>query len=115
MSNPQNGTKNGPVQRDAKGRLVKGSGAINPGGRPKLREHVRERCASAVDELVVAAWEAEVRAQGPDWVKCSELLAAYGIGKPASSPEDLQALKESGPVTTREQALAAVDRLTRGE
>jgi hypothetical protein len=66
----------------------------NPGGRPKLRELVRERCASAVDELVVAAWEAEVRSQGPDWVKCSELLAAYGIGKPSSAPEDLDAVRD---------------------
>lgn len=80
----------------------------NPGGRPKLREHVRERCASAVDELVVEAWEAEVRTQGPDWVKCSELLAAYGIGKPSSAPEDLDAMKDAGPKASREVVMAAL-------
>ena len=110
MSSPQNGTKTG-VQRDAKGRLVKGSGAINPGGRPKQAAHLRARCQSATDELVVDAWEAEVRAQGPDWVKCSELLAAYGYGKPSSSPEDLDAVK-GNPLSglTTQEILDAVRR-----
>lgn len=83
----------------------------NPGGRPKQAAHLRARCQSATDELVVDAWEAEVRAQGPDWVKCSELLAAYGYGKPSSSPEDLDAVK-GNPLSglTTEQILDAVRR-----
>lgn len=43
---------------------------------------LRDRCRKAVDELVLAAWENEVRTCGPHWVRCSELLAAYGYGKP---------------------------------
>lgn len=90
---PQNGTKTG-VQRDAKGRLVKGSGAINPGGRPKQLAHLKSRCQAATDTHVVDAWIEEVETHGPDWVKCSELLAAYGYGKPSSAPEDLEAVKD---------------------
>lgn len=80
----------------------------NPGGRPKLREHVRERAANAVDEYVVDAWIREVVEQGEDWVKCSELLAAYGIGKPGAAPEDLEAMKGNNPLAglTTEQILA---------
>lgn len=82
----------------------------NPGGRPKLREHVRERSAAAVDEHCVAAWIEEVVTRGDDWVKCSELLAAYGIGKPGSAPEDLDALKASSPLSgaTTEAILKAM-------
>ena len=71
----------------------------NPKGRPKLAQELRERSLKAVDEHVMQAWIDElavkqrvvevsglkivVEQRGPNWVKCSELLAGYGLGKPA--------------------------------
>jgi hypothetical protein len=71
----------------------------NPGGRVKLPEAFRERCKSAVDRIVIDAWEDEVelktrkrkingvevemQSRGPEWIKASELLSSYGYGKPA--------------------------------
>lgn len=42
----------------------------------------------AVTKYVVRAWSDEVKAKGPEWVKCSQFLVEYAIGKPPSSPED---------------------------
>lgn len=89
---PQNGPTTG---RNPDGTLKKGA-KLNPGGRPKENAMFRDRAKAAVDEHVVQAWIAEVVAQGEAWVKCSELLAAYGYGKPASAPEDNEALAQSG-------------------
>jgi hypothetical protein len=63
----------------------------NPDGRPKVAAEFRQRARKAVDDHVIAAWIAEVEAQGEHWVKCSELLAAYGYGKPT------QPMEHSGP------------------
>lgn len=68
----------------------------NPGGRPKENEMFRDRAKRAVDEHVLQAWIDEVVTRGDAWPKCSELLAAYGYGKPASAPEDNAALALSG-------------------
>lgn len=57
----------------------------NPNGRPKAAEEFRIKARALVDELVLKAWEAEVRSMGDDWLKASELLAAYGYGKPSQS------------------------------
>lgn len=43
------------------------------------------RCRKIVDEYVVEAWENEVRSEGDYWFRASELLAAYGYGKPAQT------------------------------
>lgn len=95
-------------------RFVKGQSG-NPAGRPKVNELFRDRARKAVDEHVLEAWVAEVESQGEHWVRCSELLAAYGYGKPSSAPEDLQAVKDSGrgglTLLTREEILA----IARGE
>lgn len=82
----------------------------NPGGRPKNSPILRERCQRAVDEHVVDAWVNEVVTQGPDWVKCSELLAAYGYNKPASAKEDNEALRDARPLAgkTAAEILAAM-------
>lgn len=104
---------NTPKTRRAPRTAWKPGQSGNPAGRPKLHALVRERAAKAVDEHVVEAWIAEVRSRGEDWVKCSELLAAYGIGKPSSAPEDLDAIRESGPVSSRELCLAALEALAR--
>lgn len=97
MGEPQNKTGTG---RNADGTLRKGA-KLNPGGRPKENEMFRERARKAVDEHVLDAWVSEVTPdeageRGKDWVKCSELLVAYGYGKPASAPEDNDALRDAG-------------------
>lgn len=71
----------------------------------------RDRAKAAVDEYVLQAWIDEVVTRGDAWPKCSELLAAYAYGKPASAPEDNEALAQSGrPLSgeTSEAILAAL-------
>lgn len=100
---------NSPATAPKRGRPFAKGQSGNPNGRPKVVEEFRARARKAVDEHVLAAWVAEVEAQGPEWVRCSELLAAYGYGKPSSAPEDLQAVKAAGgglTVLTRDELLA---------
>lgn len=82
---------------------TKGGPSPNPSGRPKLVDELRQRALKAVDAKVIEAWidELEERprqvvtqvgpvtvvCKGPNWVKCSELLAAYGMGKPVQPTE----------------------------
>lgn len=82
----------------------------HPGGpgRPKIIAELRDRCLRAVNDKVIAAWESEVDAMGDDWVKASELLAAYGLGKPSQAVELTG--KDGGPIETRK-----VTELTRDE
>ena len=72
-------------------------------GRPKVAEEFRERAKKAVDEVVFRAWleECEERERtvitpagpfeivqrGKEWMRASELLAAFGYGKPAQTVE----------------------------
>lgn len=103
-ANSKNSAKTrGPGKPFAKG--VSG----NPTGRPKVVEEFRQRARKAVDATVLDAWVREVEQMGDEWVRCSELLAAYGYGKPSSAPEDLQAVRDSGgalTLLTREELLA---------
>ena len=69
------------VIRDGNGRLLPGS-TLNPGGRHNTPLMFRKYCRRIVDEKVIKAWEEELDARGDYWVKCSELLAAYGYGSP---------------------------------
>ena len=59
----------------------------NSSGRPKVAEEFRDRARKATDEFVIAAWISEVESMGDNWIKASELLAAYGYGRPAQSME----------------------------
>lgn len=54
----------------------------NPLGRALEKMHYVKRCRDVVDRYVIAAWEQEVINKGENWVKCSELLAGYALGKP---------------------------------
>jgi hypothetical protein len=67
----------------ARGRPFKPGNNANPGGRPKLAEELRKKALKAVEDHVVDYWIEEVSTRGDNAVKCSELLAAYGLGKPA--------------------------------
>lgn len=62
----------------------------NPNGRPKIVTEFRDRARKATDESVIKAWILEVETRGDNWLKASELLAAYGYGKPT------QAIHHSG-------------------
>jgi hypothetical protein len=57
------------------------------GGRPKIAEEFKLTCRRIVDEHVIEAWRNEVVSLGEHWVKCSELLAAYGYGRPVQHVE----------------------------
>jgi len=59
----------------------------NPCGRPKVNELFRNRARKFVDEHVLDAWIEEVEQRGREWFRCSELLAAYGYGKPTQPLE----------------------------
>lgn len=81
------------------GRQFKPGQSGNPAGRPKIAEEFRQKARKAVDEHVLSAWvdELEVKprevitvagpvdvvARGKEWMRASELLAAYGYGKPS--------------------------------
>jgi hypothetical protein len=59
----------------------------NPSGRPKVAEEFRAKCRRAVDAKCIAAWINEIETMGDEWVRCSELLASYGYGKPTQHLE----------------------------
>lgn len=65
----------------------KGGPSPNPGGRPKIAEAFRASCRAFVDEHVLQAWQNEVLTLGKDWLRASELLAAYGYGRPTQTVE----------------------------
>lgn len=69
----ENGPKTGT-------RFAKG----NPGGpgRPKVNEAFRDRCRKFVTEHILDCWEKEILGGGEDWLRASELMTAYGFGKP---------------------------------
>lgn len=69
------------ANRTGKGGFKPGQSG-NPGGRAKLSQELRDRALKAVDDVIMAAWLDEVETRGPNWAKCSELIAAYGLGKP---------------------------------
>lgn len=85
------------------GRFTKNDPRRAKGGRPKLAEELRARCLKAVDEHVLTYWLDEVTerereiitpagpmtmvCRGSHAAKCSELLAAYGMGKPMQPTE----------------------------
>ena len=59
----------------------------NPNGRPRIADEFRDKSRKAVDDHVLDAWIEEVENRGEEWVRCSELLAAYGYGRPPQSVE----------------------------
>ena len=85
----------------------------NPGGRPRLVAELRERALRAVDDTVIQAWIDEcagvkrevmtpegpvvIVERGENWVKCSELLAGYGMGKPVQPTENKHSVEGEVP------------------
>ena len=90
------------VIRTARGTFAPGCSG-NAGGKPKLPGELKLRCLEAVNDHVIAAWIDELqvrkrevktqigpmdmRCRGDEWLKCSELLASYGLGRPTQHVE----------------------------
>lgn len=99
-----------------KGRPFSPGVSGNPGGRPKVADEFKARCRRILDETVIDAWADEIKmrpreiitpagpfemeCRGPHWVKASELIAGYAIGKPAQRTELTGA--DGGPVNVRD-------------
>ena len=94
-----------PVERKPDGTVATGGGSLNPGGRPKGYAEFRQKCRDHGDEAVATL----VAALGDEklCVQAASVLLAYGWGKPASAPEDLDAVK---PATawSKEDVLEAI-------
>ncbi len=104
MSKPENRK---PVERRPDG-TVAGGGSLNPGGRPKgyseFRAKCREHSDAAIRRLVEALEDEKL------CVQAAQTLLAYGWGKPASAPEDNEALRDARPLAgkTAAEILAAM-------
>lgn len=68
----------------------------NPSGRPKVCAEFKDKARKIADEVVIQFWEREVRTEGPNAMKASELLSAYAYGKPTQAVE--VAGKDGGPI-----------------
>lgn len=101
--NATNVGQTGWLQVARPGTFPKGKSG-NPNGRPKIIEELRARCLKAVNDKVIAAWENEVDSLGNNWIKASELLAAYGLGKPSQAVELTG--KDGGPIETKAAELS---------
>lgn len=92
---------------------VAGGGSLNPGGRPKGYADFRAKCREHTDASIKRLVEA--LSDDKLCVQAAQTLLAYGWGKPASAPEDLEALANNAPVAPREVVLAAMVALAKGE
>lgn len=99
-----------PVERRQDGTVAKGY-SLNPGGRPKgyaeFREACRERSPRALAALERALDDEKL------CVQAAVALLQHAWGRPPAAPEDLEALREAGPLTTREVAIAALEALAK--
>lgn len=75
--------------------FVKGQSG-NPTGRAKVDAAFKDRARKVADEVVIQYWEREVREEGPNAMKASELLSAYAYGKPSQAVE--LSGKDGGPI-----------------
>ncbi len=93
--------------------FVKGKSG-NPGGRPKVSDEFKAKARKIVDDLVLQKWEQEIRSEGEHWVKCTELVTAYALGKPAQAVEVSGDLKNTHEVGDSITNLITAIRKSRG-
>lgn len=107
------GQGSGPAIRTEQGRFKPGVSG-NPNGRPGGYAEFRDLCRSKSPQAVEAL-EGALTEGGPSAVAAARVLLEYGWGKPASAPEDLDAVREGGgnalAVLTRDELL----RIAKGE
>lgn len=89
----------------------------NPGGRRRMPDALKVKCENATEE-VIDAWIDEVRlktrtiraqgghlveveCRGEDWIKASQLIAAYAYGEPTKQVEHTGANGEALSVTVQ--------------
>jgi hypothetical protein len=77
--------------------------SVNPGGRPRKRKELVQRCRDIVDEDGVDALHDEVRERGERWVECMKLLLAYGYGRPTEHIEATVTHEEAAPKLTLDE------------
>lgn len=104
---PEEGQGSAPAIRTEQGRFKPGVSG-NPEGRPGGYAEFRELCRSK-SPAAVTALEDALGDGGPSAVAAARVLLEYGWGKPASAPEDLDAVREGGgnalAVLTRDELL----------
>lgn len=83
-----------PIRRDFHGRIVAGSGPLNPTGRPAnpLKPLILKKLRESGEELIAKLLE---QAQSGN-VHAARFLAEYSIGKPPAAEEDREAAVEAG-------------------
>lgn len=79
----------------------------NPSGRPKLAAEFRDDCRAILPKAL-ERWKEEIKSKGPDWLRASELVAAYAVGKPTQRVEvdDISAMTDE-QLEARYRALIA--------
>ncbi len=102
------GNSDGAAKVRGRGRPFQPGQSGNPAGRSKVALEFRARARAAVDEHVFEAWEEEVKTRGPSWLRASELLAAYGYGKPSTVDDEGDVPYRPFEGFTTEQLLAIV-------
>jgi len=86
-SNGHKRDKNG-VLRDEKGRIVKGSGPLNPVGHPKTVAHIRELAQEWTEEAIEKlGWHMRNAEKDRDQIEAARELLNRGWGKPSTSVE----------------------------
>lgn len=109
-TDPAEAAPSGPIIRDASGRIIKGSGAINPGGRPKGLA-ARIRALTNDGEVLIQTLLEIVQTVGSrDRVRATEILLERGYGKTVQTTATIALEGDAASA-----ALEALQSLTTGD
>lgn len=104
-----NGNQQGATKRKPRGKPFQKGQSGNPSGRPADLGQFRALCRSKSPQAV-AALEAALANGDSASVAAARVLLEYGWGRPQSSAEDLEAVRQGGGVLlaklSREELLA---------
>ena len=101
------------VRRDALGRVVKGGGCLNPGGRPKDEHGIAKLARSFAPEAIQALVDLVRDGDPAVRVRAAQALLDRGFGRPAQSLEGRLEVSQGLPAMHMEavRQLASVPRL----
>ena len=101
------------VRRDALGRVVKGGGCLNPGGRPKDEHGIAKLARSYAPEAIEALVDLVRNGEPAVRVRAAQALLDRGFGRPAQSLEGRLEVSQGLPAMHIEAVrhLASVPRL----